>query len=326
MSIPADFTQEECPPGPIGIDDEMILIRVPKAFDISRLDGQRFSRHHVTEVGRDDGPGDLHTVYSSTFYKNQAINVQPLVSSQGKLCLGNSVKGLVSVTKSFELKSSGGPSKSLLMGSSGVVMPSGLKPRFTPFGSGNPVKSLPQSPKRKQVDDLIDCPVFDKKKKKKKRKSSDVETPTKKQQSTACEVDVKQEINYDSDIFITQRDTPIPTPKSSKKKRKNLSLKKESGAELDSVSECLENGHNDRKPAGQLNGDVVNGDVAESHVEEIDSDHQVKKIKTETHRKEILSKTMVSDLDFSLLDDINSGSVKKKKKKKDKRKDMSLQW
>ena len=31
FSIPADFTQEECPPGPIGIDDEMILIRVPKA-------------------------------------------------------------------------------------------------------------------------------------------------------------------------------------------------------------------------------------------------------------------------------------------------------
>ncbi|GFS05008.1 hypothetical protein ElyMa_001189700 [Elysia marginata] len=118
---------------------ELLLIQVPKKFDIGLLNGVKCTPGEIIDIARDDSlPGQLSAVYKLAANAEQDLDLKPLVKHNNELLVGKSVSGHVSVTKSYSVESK--PSQYTLPslrrpGPSLVPMPAGLKERFTPFGS-----------------------------------------------------------------------------------------------------------------------------------------------------------------------------------------------
>lgn len=146
-STPAGFVKEDCS-AQFSEDAKTFLIRVPRGFDITHLDGRKFSSSSVKEVYREDGPGDISTVYSLTPFKSEDIDIQPLIQCQGKVKLGPRVKGMLSVSRTCDRTSLLSQPPVLpdeVRRQGRVAMPGGLRPRFTPFGAGNPTPAASTS-------------------------------------------------------------------------------------------------------------------------------------------------------------------------------------
>lgn len=327
MSVPEGFDKDEdYNPSAIGTEENLFLIRVPKAFDVSKLDGKRFSKHRITEVGRDDnGPGDLNTVYRSTFYKNEEIGVEPLIRIKNQICLGKQIKGLISVTKSFELRGPVIQQSAQNANTNLVPMPPGLKTRFTPFGAENPIKSSDRndvrtSHKHKLDDDsLTESPRKSSKKKKKKKEERDSEHPTnKKLISDSEDIDSKPDLDVDMKEEISHiQENGIDLMESTVKSRKKKSKKKKCSTSQDSVEFNLLNASSE----GDLTVNSIGSKSRDCGItylsgnSDLDSSNSVTDISVKKKRKDKLSKCRDLIDDSSFHEQINGFSSKKKKKK-----------
>ncbi|BFZ09129.1 hypothetical protein BsWGS_12169 [Bradybaena similaris] len=140
---------------------DVFLLRVPKGFDIARLNGIEFSSNEIKQL-EVEGVSQLTGIYELGAFCGQGLDVSALVKSNETVVLGTLVTGptvseFLAVTKSYRenLESESSRTDEL---SSYASLPDGLRVRFTPDGAGSPIKHA-QSVRKK---------------KKKKRKHSDV--------------------------------------------------------------------------------------------------------------------------------------------------------
>ncbi|XP_005094976.1 uncharacterized protein LOC101853302 [Aplysia californica] len=359
FKAPAEFDKVQYDPGvSLTNKSQVYFIQVPKGFDIKKLDGTNFSTHHKNEVGKEDGPSDLlRTVYGLTPHKSKDLGIQPLIFSEGKVHTGGKVKGLLSVTKSYEANSSPAQQMLQLPGRVPVLMPEGLKTRFTPFGAGSPVKMPVGKTKKKshkrELDASGNSPDVHRKKRRKLNGGDDAigDTPSpqkhkKHKHKARNDIDVKDDPETgakitDMDCSRVSVDSLSDSMSSSKKKRKKFNLvtgeSDDSGMDLknmfvDSDVSCSGTGDGQipakvKKSLGTGKSPLKNAefiarngdeDSPSFNLTQPDEDVQTKK------KKKSHSRSKSVDVNASVIEGLQDSSTKKKKKKKDKRIDLTL--
>ncbi|GFN88763.1 hypothetical protein PoB_001526900 [Plakobranchus ocellatus] len=143
FKLPEDFHEsEESQLDEDQQNEEIFLIRTPKKFDITQLNGVEYIPGQIKDFAVDDSlPGQLSATYQLAASNIQDFDLKPLIKRKGKVVVGRSLDGHLSVTKSYSVECK--PSPYTLPNfqnprPSLVPMPEGLKVRFTPFGSGTP--------------------------------------------------------------------------------------------------------------------------------------------------------------------------------------------
>ncbi|KAH9496360.1 hypothetical protein Btru_010716 [Bulinus truncatus] len=177
FKIPDSFKETEAANLSLNSDDEFFLLRVPKGYDVKKLNGKEFSPNQISEIEIKEDKNQLTCVYELSSFPQQQHNILPIIKDREKgVTLGPPISGIININKSYRFT----PSASQLTLDSNkdkhVSMPEGLRPRFVPFGSGRPHKLRKHKKKKRRrpsvasefLSDLNSSPE------KKKRKSQNV--------------------------------------------------------------------------------------------------------------------------------------------------------
>uniref|UniRef100_A0A2C9KZC5 Uncharacterized protein n=1 Tax=Biomphalaria glabrata TaxID=6526 RepID=A0A2C9KZC5_BIOGL len=224
--LPENFKEIE--PGNIKIneDDEVYLLRVPKGYDISKINGMEFIPNQITEIEEKEEQNKLISVYELSSFAQQPQDILPIIKNKDKVTLGPQINGILNVSKSYKLPPSTLLSELDSTQNKHVTMPEGLRPRFVPFGSGTPhkvIKSRKKKRKRSSIaptyleESLVDS-SGDHKRKKVKLQNTFVELSIKKEQVKIEE----SSLNNNSLTLDNSHDTEDTHIHKKKKKKKKI--------------------------------------------------------------------------------------------------------
>ncbi|XP_059162595.1 uncharacterized protein LOC131945980 [Physella acuta] len=145
FKVPNNFTEDDSELSFNKHEEEFYLIRVPKGFDVKKLQNREFDVNQIVEieVGNEDKISQLTPVYELTAFNHQdgiflpGLDVVPIVKTKhNKTTLGPPLSGFVCVTKSQRQNPSDLQQHQGIPPPGPVAMPEGLRPRYTPFGAG----------------------------------------------------------------------------------------------------------------------------------------------------------------------------------------------
>ncbi|KAK0063121.1 DNA-directed RNA polymerase I subunit RPA34 isoform X3 [Biomphalaria pfeifferi] len=153
--LPENFKEIE--PGNIKIneDDEVYLLRVPKGYDISKINGMEFIPNQITEIEEKEEQNKLISVYELSSFAQQPQDILPIIKNKDKVTLGPQINGILNVSKSYKLPPSTLLSELDSTQNKHVTMPEGLRPRFVPFGSGTPHKVIKSRKKKRKRSSIV---------------------------------------------------------------------------------------------------------------------------------------------------------------------------
>ncbi|CAG5126721.1 unnamed protein product [Candidula unifasciata] len=152
FQVPPDFKEDKQLFLDVGDSEntDVFLLRVPKGFDITRLDGVEFSNNEIKEIGVEEGANQLTCVYELGAFCGKGLDLSALIKSGQTVALGSPISEFVAVNKSYRSNVVSPPSSQKGEASTSVPMPDGLRVRFTPFGAGTPFRHTSGVKKKKK--------------------------------------------------------------------------------------------------------------------------------------------------------------------------------
>ncbi|XP_070191532.1 DNA-directed RNA polymerase I subunit RPA34-like isoform X2 [Littorina saxatilis] len=275
---------------------ELWLVQVPQGFDVTAL-----SKHVDTGILTGNGS---QTIKVKTNQQKQYFSVHSYRDSadckklsevvhdvSGQVCLGQDLQNMLVVSEVFKRSHHAtGDTMTTPTARKPVPMPSGLKVRFTTFGSDAPVQSVSQTPKKEKRRSSTKEEVHSSPKKKHKK-----ELPM-------------EEVNG-VPLYESHDHSPHASPHKKKHKR-NASVEEENTARL-SVSQHLSQEASPRKKKGKESR--VSSTVSGPSQDSVIAANKVQQISPAKSIKREFNSSFVNDGETPT--DSSSSSSKKKHKK-----------